>query len=189
MNCLASCRMCDAGRHSPPGRVVLWYFDLATLGIARRLYSEARLLKSRPHKTPLISKQNSTTTLRRPDMAKPRAQLRQAEQPVVYQEDVKEEDAEETLDESGDPLEESGRTMDTSDEEIEDSVADDIARFEDSFTGINKRYRLINRIGEGESVRLMQRGVLRLITFSQVHSRLYTRPRTWSTTNSRTDGT
>lgn len=83
-------------------------------------------------------------------MAKARAALRGEEQLVVHHDDVKEEEAEETLDESGDPLEESGRTVDSSDEEIEDSVAEDIARFEESFVGITKRYRLINRIGEGE---------------------------------------
>ncbi|KAF2001403.1 kinase-like protein [Amniculicola lignicola CBS 123094] len=53
------------------------------------------------------------------------------------------------FEESRDPLEESGATMDSSDEEIEETVAEDMARFEDSFVGITKRYRLINRIGEG----------------------------------------
>ncbi|KAF2195529.1 cell cycle protein kinase-like protein [Zopfia rhizophila CBS 207.26] len=81
-------------------------------------------------------------------MAKACAQSHgQAEQLVIHQDDIKEE--EETLDESGDPLEESGRTVDSSDEEVEDSVAEDMARFEESFIGINKKYRLINRIGEG----------------------------------------
>ncbi|KAF2478135.1 kinase-like protein [Lindgomyces ingoldianus] len=81
-------------------------------------------------------------------MAKARAQSRQAEQLVIHEDEMKEEE-EEFFDESGDPLEESGRTMDSSDEEIEQAVAEDIVRFEDSFVGINKRYRLINRIGEG----------------------------------------
>jgi hypothetical protein len=91
-------------------------------------------------------------------MAKARAQLL-----AIHQDDIREDDAEQTLDESADPLEESGRTVDSSDEEVEESVAEDIARFEDSFAGINKRYRLINRIGEGEypSIgRLVQGGVL-----------------------------
>lgn len=54
-------------------------------------------------------------------------------------------------DESRDPLEESGCTHDGSDEEevVEESVAEDMDRFEESFEGITKRYRLINRIGEG----------------------------------------
>ncbi|ORY11794.1 kinase-like domain-containing protein [Clohesyomyces aquaticus] len=83
-------------------------------------------------------------------MAKARAQShRQAEQVLVHEDDVKDEEEAQTLDESGDPLEESGRTVDSSDEEIEESVAEDIIRFEDSFVGIDKRYRLINRIGEG----------------------------------------
>lgn len=57
------------------------------------------------------------------------------------------------MDESQDPLEESGCTRDDSseEEEVEESVAEDIARFESSFRDITKRYRLINRIGEGWS--------------------------------------
>ncbi|KAL1633361.1 Cell division control protein 7 [Neofusicoccum ribis] len=55
------------------------------------------------------------------------------------------------MDESRDPLEESGCTHDGSDEEeiVDESVAEDMDRFEETFKGINKRYRLINRIGEG----------------------------------------
>lgn len=82
-------------------------------------------------------------------MAKARTQVLGQGVPVDHPDDLKEEDPEETLDESADPLEESGHTVDTSDEEIDESVADEIARFEDSFIGINKRYRVINRIGEG----------------------------------------
>ncbi|KAF2012245.1 serine/threonine protein kinase Hsk1 [Aaosphaeria arxii CBS 175.79] len=82
-------------------------------------------------------------------MAKSRMQSRAVEAIVLDEDHMKQEEAEETLDESGDPLEESGRTVDSSDEEIEESVADDIARFEESFSGINSRFRLINRIGEG----------------------------------------
>lgn len=83
-------------------------------------------------------------------MSKARAALQRAAEPLSFHHNVKEEAEDEHMsDESGGPLDESGRTVDTSDEEVEDSVAEDIARFEDSFTGINKRYRLINRIGEG----------------------------------------
>jgi cell division control protein 7 len=83
-------------------------------------------------------------------MARARTQSR-TEELVIHQDDMQEEeDIEERLDESTDPLEESGRTMDdSSEEEVEDSVAEDIVRFEESFVGTNKRYRLINRIGEG----------------------------------------
>ena len=93
-------------------------------------------------------------------MAKARAHLhRTAEQ--LNDDDVKielkDEDAEEQLvDESHDGLEESARTVDSSDEEIDESVAEDMARFEDSFVGISKRYRLINRIGEGECPQLAE---------------------------------
>ena len=86
------------------------------------------------------------------------AQARTTMQPHVEQADLLHEDprdgdaAEETLDESADPLEESGRTLDSSeDESVDDMVAEDIEKFENSFVGINKRYRLINRIGEGTS--------------------------------------
>jgi cell division control protein 7 len=85
-------------------------------------------------------------------MAKARTSLRQAEHIDIHEDDMKDEEAEETLDESMDPLEESGHTVDSSDEEeVEDSVQEDMARFEESFAGINKRFRLINRIGEGMS--------------------------------------
>jgi len=66
--------------------------------------------------------------------------------------DFESEENDTVMDESRDPLEESGCTRtDDSEEEIEDTVAEDMARFEESFKGITKRYRLINRIGEGES--------------------------------------
>ncbi|KAK4994474.1 Cell division control protein 7, partial [Elasticomyces elasticus] len=68
---------------------------------------------------------------------------------MAYQ-DHSEEDTEEAMDESRGPLEESGCThSEESEEEIEQSVAEDIERFEQSFKDINQRYRLINRIGEG----------------------------------------
>jgi len=59
---------------------------------------------------------------------------------------------EEAMEESRGPLEESGATHDDSgsDQEVENHVVDDIARFEQSFKNITQRYRLINRIGEGE---------------------------------------
>ncbi|CBY01821.1 hypothetical protein IAQ61_006415 [Plenodomus lingam] len=84
-------------------------------------------------------------------MAKARTSLRHAEHIDVHEDEdeVNEEQVEEQLDESMDPLDESGQTVDSSDEEIEDSVQEDMARFEESFVGISKRYRLINRIGEG----------------------------------------
>jgi cell division control protein 7 len=84
-------------------------------------------------------------------MAKARTSLRTAEHIDVHEDDIKEEDAEETLDESMDPLDESGHAVDSSEEEVEDAVQDDMARFEETFVGISKRFRLINRIGEGMS--------------------------------------
>ena len=88
-------------------------------------------------------------------MAKARTSLqRHAEELDLHHDDPQDGgDPEETLDESADPLEESGRTIDTSEEEeeVDELVAEDIERFENSFVGINKRYRVINRIGEGQS--------------------------------------
>lgn len=80
-------------------------------------------------------------------MAKARTTLRPID---VHEDDIKEEDAESVLGESMDPLEESGHTVDSSDEEVEDAVQEDMARFEQTFAGINNRFRLINRIGEGK---------------------------------------
>jgi hypothetical protein len=93
----------------------------------------------------------NTTVLTYIAMAKARATLRNVEHIDVHEDDIKEEDAQETMDESMDPLEESGHTVDSSDEEVEDSVQEDMARFEETFVGITKRFRLINRIGEGMS--------------------------------------
>ena len=74
---------------------------------------------------------------------------RQAEHIDIHEDEQKEEDVNSELGESMDPLDESGHTVDSSDEEVEDSVAEDMSRFEETFVGINKRFRLINRIGEG----------------------------------------
>lgn len=87
-------------------------------------------------------------------MAKARTSLRHAEAIDVHEDDMGEDQAEETQDESMNPLDESGRTADSSDEEVEDSVQEDMARFEETFVGISKRFRLINRIGEGMSTSL-----------------------------------
>jgi hypothetical protein len=123
-------------------------------------------------------------------MAKARASLqRQAEELDIHHEDVKGDDPEDTLDESADPLEESGRTIETSeDEEMDDMVAEDIERFENSFVGINKRYRVINRIGEGKSIRwLVSRRHAAWLDLTcmtiQAPSQQYTKLRTWSTTS------
>lgn len=69
---------------------------------------------------------------------------------IEYDEGRSEEETEDAMDESREPLDESrGTHGDSSDEEVEDAVAEDILRFEQSFKNITQRYRLINRIGEG----------------------------------------
>lgn len=40
-------------------------------------------------------------------------------------------------------------------EEIDESVKEDMRKLEETFTGISERYRLINRIGEGENSDLL----------------------------------
>lgn len=84
-------------------------------------------------------------------MARVKSGRAESEQPIRYNDAKYDEEENDTvMDESRDPLEESGCTRtDDSDEEVEDTVLEDIARFEESFKGITKRYRLINRIGEG----------------------------------------
>jgi len=83
-----------------------------------------------------------------------------AETITVHQDDGyndhSEGETEDAMDESRGPLDESGCTHDDDDnddgvgEEVEESVAEDIRQFEQSFQNITQRYRLINRIGEGE---------------------------------------
>ncbi|KAK5169011.1 uncharacterized protein LTR77_006320 [Saxophila tyrrhenica] len=55
----------------------------------------------------------------------------------------------EEMDESKDPMEESGGTVSDEEDGIDHEVLDDMERFEQSFKNISQRYRLINRIGEG----------------------------------------
>lgn len=71
--------------------------------------------------------------------------------PAHYGESNSTEDDTEEMDESQGPLDESGGTVseDEDEEDVEDSVATDMERFEQSFKNITQRYRLINRIGEG----------------------------------------
>lgn len=78
---------------------------------------------------------------------------RMAHEPVLVHDDNRydEEETEDAMDESRGPLDESGCThSEDSEEEVEASVAEDIQRFEQTFQNITKRYRLINRIGEGQ---------------------------------------
>ncbi|KAI9837858.1 MAG: hypothetical protein M1819_006792 [Sarea resinae] len=53
------------------------------------------------------------------------------------------------LDEDDSQDEEGSENSDDSDDVVDESVAEDIKRFEQSFKGISNRFRLINRIGEG----------------------------------------
>lgn len=54
--------------------------------------------------------------------------------------------------EDGDSLDEyTSEDCDESEDEVDESVMDDMHRLEESFKGISQKYRLINRIGEGKS--------------------------------------
>lgn len=78
---------------------------------------------------------------------------RQTHQPVpIFEDDNVSDENETVLDESRDPLAESSGCMNSgSDEEdeVEDSVAEDMKAFEEAFSDLGRQYRLINRIGEG----------------------------------------
>jgi cell division control protein 7 len=69
---------------------------------------------------------------------------------AIHEDEPVSDENETVMEESRDPLaESSGCVHSDSEEDVEDMVAEDMARFEESFKGITKRYRLINRIGEG----------------------------------------
>ena len=81
--------------------------------------------------------------------------------PIIIHEDYSEPEGDyddgstDELDESMGPLEDSGCTRSDSsdgddDNDIEENVAEDMLKFEESFKGITKRYHLLNRIGEGK---------------------------------------
>jgi cell division control protein 7 len=104
------------------------------------------------------------------------ARLRQEQVQILEDEQYSDDGAEDApMDESRDPMEESGATRsDDSDEEVDEAVQEDMARFKDTFKGIDKRYRLVNRIGEGKSL-LSRRDSLRhmLIGRSGTFSTVY----------------
>lgn len=88
------------------------------------------------------------------------ARRRRAGDPIVIHEDDSDadagvdEDSQDELDESRDPLADSGCTRSESsgsddEDSVDENVAEDMLKFEETFRGITKRYRLINRIGEG----------------------------------------
>ncbi|RDI81771.1 hypothetical protein Vi05172_g8260 [Venturia inaequalis] len=82
--------------------------------------------------------------------AMPPTRLRQQEPVQVHEDEGTDDEGDTVMDDSMGPLEESGATAtDSENEEIEESVAEDMQKFEESFRNINKRFRLINRIGEG----------------------------------------
>lgn len=62
-------------------------------------------------------------------------------------------------DDEDDPPEYSDEATD-SDEEPDESVAEDMRKLEENFKGISQRYRLINKIGEGTGILLQTRSSL-----------------------------
>lgn len=79
---------------------------------------------------------------------------------VMEHEDSLEEEEEEAMDESRGDVEElepeeeedySDGYSDDSDDVVDPSVQEDMNKFQETFKGIKDRFRLINRIGEGNS--------------------------------------
>lgn len=102
--------------------------------------------------------------------------------------DAEREEGDTDMDESRGPEDESGatRTDESDDSELDESVAEDIARFEESFKGINKRYRLMNRIGEGTSI---SRRTTPISDLGQEHFLQCTKPKICTTTATKMNGT
>jgi hypothetical protein len=74
---------------------------------------------------------------------KPRKMADTQRIPIVVEEEQEQDQAEE----GSDDLYES-----ESEGEVDESVVDDMHKLEESFKGISRKYRLINRIGEGDSL-------------------------------------
>lgn len=118
-------------------------------------------------------------------MAKIREGRREPETVIIHEDEPRYEHAQdnggtEELDESRGPLEESGSTNLLSDEsdydDVESSVAEDICKFEESFGNISRKYRFINRIGEGATSSPCR--ILPQLKHIQEHSPPSTRPKT-----------
>lgn len=77
---------------------------------------------------------------------------------------------------------------DEDDEPVDPSVKEDMKKLEDTFTGISKRFRLINRIGEG-TYAIDHFTLPALTSLFQVHFRPCTKQRIYCTINTRTIGT
>jgi hypothetical protein len=67
---------------------------------------------------------------------------------LVSTDNNEDEEGEGLVDEHEDSMSEGSEN---SDDEIDDSVVEDMRKLEESFKGISQKYRLINRIGEGMS--------------------------------------
>lgn len=78
----------------------------------------------------------------------------------IHNDEIKQEESveaesneiEESRAEDDDALQDEGYSEDSdeSDDAVDPATAEDIAKFEATFKGIKDRFRLINRIGEGE---------------------------------------
>lgn len=69
-------------------------------------------------------------------------------------ENFDDDESDDQMDESRDPMEDSGctRSAETSEDEedIDDAVMEDMLKVEQTFAGFGARFRLIDKIGEGE---------------------------------------
>ncbi|KAF2402276.1 kinase-like protein [Trichodelitschia bisporula] len=85
-------------------------------------------------------------------MSRIRAARLPQDQVRIHEDQLSDEDEEDTvMDESREPSEQSDLSGESSeeDDEVDENVAEDMANLESTFKGIARRYRLINRIGEG----------------------------------------
>jgi hypothetical protein len=76
----------------------------------------------------------------------------------------------------------------SSEEDVDESVKEDMRKLEETFAGISDRFRLINRIGEGKYPLALDEEFFANDGSSKGLSRLFTRPKTSSTTIMRITG-
>jgi cell division control protein 7 len=81
----------------------------------------------------------------------------------IHEDEMREEEVEDdqaTEESRGEEDEEDGRGKDYDSEEsdsiVDPVVQEDMDKFQDTFKGIKERFRLINRIGEGMLVRILE---------------------------------
>jgi hypothetical protein len=134
-----------------------------------RLKPEAQT-HGRPENTTEAAMEYETEYMHEHDihrMERPRVLMNMAEPQcvqiteVVKEEDIDDEEEDDEGEDEGDGAEDISRAEnddDESEDEVEESVIEDMRKLEESFRGISRKYRLINRIGEGDINTYTHRG-------------------------------